>query len=130
MLILRSGIDIIEIDRFEALQPGLRQRFIERIFTPAEIELVSETNPNPTLAGHFAAKEAVAKALGTGIGVISWHEIEIYHGNNGEPLLHLSGKAARLAQELGLTQWAISISHSRLVAVASATAIGETSIPE
>jgi len=126
MLILRTGVDIIEIHRLADLQPAIQKRFIQRVYTPAEIELAADANPYPTFAGRFAAKEAVAKALGTGIGVIAWQEIEILRAANKEPLLKLHGKAAEIANSLYLTQWSISISHSKHYAVATATAIGES----
>ena len=69
--------------------------------------------------------EAVAKALGSGIGAIGWQAIEIGRGSNGEPELHLHGPAAELANTLGLTQWAISITHSHSHAAAVAVAIGD-----
>lgn len=126
MLNLRTGIDIIEIDRLENLKPPVRERFIQRVFTPAEIALAGDKNQSTFWAGRFAAKEAVSKALGTGIGTVSWQEIEILRAPNGEPSLNLTGQAAVAAAALGLTRWSVSISHSRSHAVAIATAIGET----
>lgn len=117
---LRSGIDLVEISRLEALNPAIRERFLARVFTPAE--LADAQGRWDTLAGRFAAKEAVVKALGCGIGVVAWKDIEILRAKSGEPLLVLHGAAQRLATELGLTTWSISISHTRASAVA--TAIG------
>lgn len=117
---LRSGIDLVEISRLEALNPAIRERFLARVFTPAE--LADAQGRWDTLAGRFAAKEAVVKALGCGIGVVAWKDIEILRTKSGEPLLVLHGAAQRLATELGLTTWSISISHTRASAVA--TAIG------
>lgn len=117
---LRSGIDLVEISRLEALNPAIRERFLARVFTPAE--LAAAQGRWDTLAGRFAAKEAVVKALGCGIGVVAWKDIEILRTKSGEPLLVLHGAAQRLATELGLTTWSISISHTRASAVA--TAIG------
>lgn len=77
-----------------------------------------------SLAARFAAKEAVAKALGTGIGPVSWREIEIRRGSARQPVLLLHGAAAQLAAELGLTEWSISLSHSQETAVAVAIAAG------
>lgn len=119
---LATGIDLVEIDRFSSVRPELLRRFLDRVFTPAELE--DAAGSHPTLAGLFAAKEAVAKALGTGIGLISWHEIEILSAPNGEPQLQLRGKADKIAQQKGLAHWAISISHSRTYAVAVAVATG------
>ena len=77
------------------------------------------------LSGLFAAKEAVSKALGTGIGVVHWRDIEIIHLPTGQPTVQLHGMAAKVAQELGLSQWSVSISHDRNKAVAVAVALGE-----
>lgn len=123
-MILRTGVDIIEIDRLASLKPEIRVRFIQRVYTPAEIALAGSENADAFFAGRFAAKEAVAKALGTGIGPVSWQEVEILRGAEQEPVLHLHGQAARLAQEMGLTTWSVSISHSHSHAIATATAIG------
>jgi holo-[acyl-carrier protein] synthase len=122
MAILRTGIDLIEISRLEELDPSIRQRFLERVFTT--LELQQSAKSLPSLAGRFAAKEAVAKALGTGIGTVSWQEIEIGRGEQGEPLLHLSGRALEVARQLGLDTWSISITHNRTTAAAVAVAIG------
>jgi holo-[acyl-carrier protein] synthase len=124
MPILRTGIDLIEISRLEELNPSIRQRFLERVFTPLELQQIGTSIPS--LTGRFAAKEAVAKALGTGIGAISWQEIEIIRGPEGEPNLTLSGHALEIARELGLETWSISITHNRTTAAAVAVAIGGT----
>lgn len=81
-----------------------------------------------TLAGRFAAKEAVAKALGCGIGPVSWQEIEILRGVEGEPVIVLHGKAQQIADRSGLVTWSVSISHSRACAIAMVVALG-VSIP-
>lgn len=121
--LIRTGVDIIEISRLERIQPGILVRFIARVFTPAE---AAETGDRKnSLAGKFAAKEAVAKALGTGIGPISWREIEILHDSRRMPEVHLWGAARAAAQELGLQTWSVSISHSEHYAVAVAVAIGD-----
>ena len=117
---LRSGIDLVEISRLEHLRESIRERFMERIFTPAE--LAYACNSDMHLAGRFAAKEAVAKALGTGIGQVSWQEIEVLNAPNGEPVLTLYGSAKKRAAELGLEQWSVSISHTAQYAVAVAVA--------
>jgi holo-[acyl-carrier protein] synthase len=120
---LRTGVDLIEIDRLEKLNPAIRRRFLQRVFTAREMQDSEESWSS--LAGRFAAKEAVAKALGCGIGPISWQEIEILRGAGGEPLLALHGQAQQVAASLGLAVWSISISHSRSHAVAMAVALGE-----
>lgn len=123
MLILRTGIDMIEVSRFRAQKPEIRKRFTERVFTPAEIEYCGENEEH--LAGRFAAKEAVSKALGCGIGEISWQEIEILNDSLGMPVLHLHGKARERAQRLGLSVWSVSITHLKEYAAANVAAAGE-----
>ena len=120
---LRTGIDLIEIERVRSLLERYGRRFLERVFTPQEIAELSENAAS--LAGRFAVKEAVAKALGTGIGAVTWREIEILRGPRREPVLHLHGAAASLASELGLVEWAISISHSQTDAVGMVVAKGK-----
>lgn len=122
-MILRSGVDIVEIRRLDEVNPAIRERFIRRVFTEQEIELAGGSSAS--LAGRFAAKEAVSKALGTGIGYVRWREIEIQRGLAGEPRLVLHGRAQEVAQHLGLHTWSVSISHGREHAVAMAVAIGE-----
>ena len=119
---LRSGIDIVEINRLEEINPAIRARFINRVFTPAEQALTRGLTPS--LSGRFAAKEAVSKALGTGIGAVHWQDIEILRGPAGEPVLQLHGRAREVAAQLGLTEWSVSISHGRTHAVATAVALG------
>jgi holo-[acyl-carrier protein] synthase len=119
---LRSGIDIVEINRMDEINPSIRARFINRVFTPAEQELAR--GQTPSLAGRFAAKEAVSKALGTGIGRVHWQDIEILRGPAGEPVLQLHGLAREVAARLGLIEWSVSISHGRTHAVAVAVALG------
>jgi holo-[acyl-carrier protein] synthase len=120
--ILRTGIDLIEIDRLEHLNPAIRERFLLRVYTARERE--EARGGFPYLAGRFAAKEAVAKALGCGIGPVSFKEIEIRRGQQGEPVLELHGNARELTRLLGLVTWSISISHTRTYAIAMVVALG------
>ncbi len=122
-MILRSGVDIVEIQRLEEVNPAIRARFIQRVFTEREVALARGSMAS--LAGRFAAKEAVSKALGTGIGYVHWRDIEIVRGLAGEPLLELHGRGQQVAERLGLTTWSVSISHGRTHAVATAVALGE-----
>lgn len=120
---LRTGVDLIEIDRFTSAYLRYDQRLLQRLFTSTEL---SENGKNmASLAARFAAKEAVAKAFGTGIGTISWHDIEICRGASGEPILHLHGPAQRLAEEQHLNTWSLSLSHTQNHAIAFVVAIGE-----
>jgi holo-[acyl-carrier protein] synthase len=121
-MILRTGIDMIEIARLEKIQPAIKARFLKRVYTPIELEQVGGSTPS--LAGRFAAKEAVSKALGCGIGPVRWQDIEIRRGSDGEPLLMLYGQAQQIAQLLGLVTWSVSISHSQTHAIAMVVGLG------
>jgi holo-[acyl-carrier protein] synthase len=114
------GIDIIEIDRIEkALTKN--SRFIERIFTPKEITYFMEyQKPTASIAGYFAAKEAVSKALGTGFRGFTWQDIEIHKDEKNRPFIHLHNQAKEQLIKLGGTEVWISISHSKKNAVAQA----------
>ncbi len=115
---------LLELHRLEELNPIIRTRFFQRVFTPGELE--STKKSIPSLAGLFCVKEAVSKALGCGIGDVSWQDIETVYNQQGAPSIMLYNNAARLADSLGLTTWAVSISHTHQVASASVTAIGFT----
>ena len=124
MIHISSGVDLIEIERVTQAIERHGERFLNRIFTPQEL---AELKGNPaSLAGRFAAKEAAAKALGTGIGLVAWQEIEILRGPAREPLLFLHGAAAELAAQKHLTKWTVSLSHTETLAVAAVFAIGES----
>lgn len=107
----------------EGLNPHIRQRFIQRVYTEREREQVGDEDQG--LIARFAAKEAVSKALGTGIGPVSWQEIEILERPSGAPYVILHGKAKAIADAMGLTHWSISLSHSRSHAVAFVVGWGE-----
>jgi holo-[acyl-carrier protein] synthase len=120
---LATGVDLIEIERVQSTIGRYGRRFLERVFTAQELAEVG--NNTASLAARFAAKEAVAKALGTGIGPIAWREIEILRGPARQPLLTLHGAAQKLASEMGLEVWSISLSHTQTHAIALAVATGE-----
>lgn len=119
---IRSGVDIVEIERFDKQSPQIRGRFFRRVFTARELALIKT---NASAAGRFAAKEAVAKVLGCGIGAVSWQDIEILSGPSGEPTLILHGEAETIANDLQLQDWSVSISHSKSHAIGFAVALGE-----
>ncbi|MDP3186020.1 MAG: holo-ACP synthase [Anaerolineales bacterium] len=121
-MILRTGIDITDIARIRAAIDRHGERFLTRIFTPAELEHCA--GKGESLAVRFAAKEAVSKALGTGIGPVSWQEIEIHGGEYEAPAIILHDRAERIAKELRLTNWSVSLSHSRTHAIALVVAMG------
>jgi len=118
---LATGVDVIEIERVARVLARHPQRFITRVFTEGEARhcrgRVSE------LAARFAAKEAVMKALGTGVRGIGWRDIEVLPNRRGKPLVLLHGNAARRAAQLGLATLDISLSHSRDHAIALAVAL-------
>lgn len=122
-VIVRTGIDMEEVDRLKKLKPAVRERFIARILSLVERDRSDLSDE--TITGIFCAKEATAKALGCGIGEISWQEIEILQNELGAPMIHLSGRAADLAQGLGLRLWTVSISHTRTHAIANAIGYSE-----
>ena len=119
---LAVGVDIIEVVRIERSVEKLGQRFLDRIFTSKEQAYCEGRLER--LAGRFAVKEAVSKALGLGIGDIRWQDIEVLNDERGKPVLILHGDAMGLAKELGLHTWSISMSHSEANAVGMAVAIG------
>jgi len=115
------GVDLIEIARVQRVLDRFGERFLDRVFTPAE--LLYARRRLPELAARFAAKEAVSKALGVGVRMLSqegvrWQEVEVLGDHRGRPEVYLHGRAAERAAELGLTEWAVSLSHSREHAVA------------
>ena len=120
---LATGIDLIEIERLEGAVERHGKRFLERIFTTRELAEVGDNMPS--LAARFAAKEAVTKALGTGIGQVTWQEIEVLRGQNRAPELHLHGAAEDLAEKLKLKTWSISLSHTHTQAIAMVVAMGD-----
>lgn len=124
---LTTGVDLVELDRIQRAVARYGERFLARVYTPGELVLYRDRLPE--LAARFAAKEAVSKALGVGLRHmssrgISLHEVEVLPNPHGKPELYLTGRARALAEEQGLRQWAISLSHGREVAVAFVVASG------
>lgn len=122
-MIKGTGIDIIEIERIKkSLQ---NEKFIKRIFTKKEIEYFKSINYNIyTIAGAFASKEAVVKTLGTGLRGFKWVDVEVVRDDLGKPMVFLYGKAKEIANEKGLSNIELSISHCKQYAVAQAIGIG------
>lgn len=115
-MILRTGVDLIETNRIADAIERHGERFLNRVFT--EYELNDCKGRVTSLAARFAAKEAVAKALGTGIGGVSWLDIEIRSDEKKAPYLVLSGEGERLAKQHGLKTWSLSLSHIESQAIA------------
>lgn len=111
------GVDIIEIDRIKRTLTHFGERFLERIYTPQEINYCKGRAER--LASRFAAKEAVMKALGTGIRGVGWKEVEVIRERGHAPTIELHGRAAKTAHRMGVRKLALSLSHSKLYAVAS-----------
>lgn len=122
---LSSGVDLVEISRIRDAIERHGGRFIARIFTEAEQR--DSAGRFSSLAARFAAKEAVSKALGCGIGAVSWLEIEITSDENRAPHLQLHGEAQKLAEKLGLSNWSVSLSHTESQAVAFVVAMSDSS---
>jgi holo-[acyl-carrier protein] synthase len=111
-----SGIDLVEIDRFRQLNPAIRKRFFERVFTADELSYIQ--NMDQRAAGIFAAKEACAKALGCGIGPVHWVDIEVTHTSQNQPQISLHGKAQSVATSKKIADWSVSITHTKETAAA------------
>ena len=119
---LITGVDIIEIERIGRVAITYGPRFLERIYTKGERQYCRGRHPQ--LASRFAAKEAVMKALGTGIRGVGWKDIEIRRQRGQAPYIELHGRARLRADQIGLDHLALSLSHSKDFAVASV--IGES----
>lgn len=123
---IRVGVDITEVHRIRAVVERWGDRFLHRIYTEGERNYCRRRPPQ--LAARFAAKEAIMKALGTGTRGVGWKEIEVCREPSGAPTVRLHGRAGKRARALGLTHFAISLSHSREQAIAFVIATqGESS---
>lgn len=119
---LATGADLVSVARIAALIDRQGERFLARVYTPAELAVCG--GRAESLAARWAAKEAVAKALGTGIGAVAFREVEVLHDECRCPRLRLHGAAAELAVARGLTDWSISLAHDGGMALAFVVAIG------
>jgi holo-[acyl-carrier protein] synthase len=125
-MILGIGIDIIEAARIASSYERFGERFVNRILLPDEIAYcLSHKNPAPFLAARFAAKEAISKAFGTGIGAaLGWQDMEIRRKESGEPFVVLHGKGMELFASRGAKQLLVSLSHTQNYAAATAVLEG------
>src|SRR5947207_13396223 len=119
-MILGTGIDIIEVSRIRASYEKFGERFLKRILRPEEIAYcLSHKNPAPFLAARFAAKEAISKAFGTGIGEqLGWQDMEVRRKESGEPYVVLHDKGLALMQSRGAARVHLSLSHTEQHAAA------------
>ena len=120
-MIVGSGIDLTEIGRIQKSMDRYGERFLARVYTPAEqAYCLRKRKAAESFAARFAAKEAGAKALGTGISYgVNWLEIEVGREPSGRPTLLFHGRAAQMAARLGATRAALSITHTNELAMAS-----------
>ncbi len=124
---LATGVDLVEISRVAHVLDRYGTRFLTRVYTPDEMRF-SRGRP-AELAARFAAKEAVSKALGVGMRLMSpigigWLDVETLNHRSGQPFVSLHGRAERLAIEKGLNTWSISLSHDGGIAIAFVIALG------
>jgi holo-[acyl-carrier protein] synthase len=120
-MIVGTGIDVVEIDRIQHAIDRFGKRFLDRVFLAAEQAYCTrKRNSAESFAARFGAKEAAAKALGTGISYgVNWLEIEVVREPSGRPALRLHGRASQIAERLGVVRSSLSLTHSAQVAMAS-----------
>lgn len=118
MTVIGIGIDLVDIERFRrSLErtPTMRAR----LFTPVELaDLAGRSDPVPGLAARFAAREAVMKALGLGLGAFGFHDVWVERAESGAPSLHFAGTALALSDLAGVSRWHLSLTHSDTTAAA------------
>lgn len=117
------GVDLCDVDRMRvviARTPSI----VERLFTPGEVDYCSQrADPSERYAARFAAKEAVLKAMGLGLGACRWHDIEVVRAESGQPGVILRGAAAEAAAARGISRWLLTMSHTATLAEAIAVAL-------
>ena len=122
-MIVGIGVDAVEIDRFRrSLErtPSMKTR----LFTHEELEYVKpHDDPTASLAARFAAREAVMKAMGVGLGAFEFHDVWVQRADSGRPTLAVTGRAEQIANELGVTGWHLSITHTDTTAIAYVIAV-------
>ena len=121
-MIVGIGTDIVDVDRIRESHEKFGEKFLNRILLTAELEYcLNHTDPAPHIAARFAAKEAIAKAFGTGIGEsLGWRDVEIVREDSGKPTAKIHGQAQSLLKQTGATQLHISLSHTHQHATATA----------
>ena len=122
-MIVGIGVDAVEIDRFRrSLErtPSMKTR----LFTQEELEYVEpHDDPSASLAARFATREAVMKAMGVGLGAFEFHDVWVQRADSGRPTLAVTGRAEQIANELGVTDWHLSITHTDSTAIAYVIAV-------
>lgn len=128
MSVIAHGVDLVEVSRVAQIRARHAERFLARVFTAEERDYaLASRRADERLAARFAAKEAVMKALGTGLAEgIRWTDVEVTRDNSGRPGIALHGRAATIASARGIDRWLLSLSHVRTIAMASAIALGAT----
>jgi holo-[acyl-carrier protein] synthase len=117
------GTDLVDVDRFRAVLQRTPQ-LAERLFSDAELAYAAAAaDPTERLAVRFAAKEAVMKALGVGLGAFALRDVEVARAGSGQPWLLLHGGAAALAEERGVSRWLLTLAHTGRVASATVVAL-------
>src|SRR6478735_11457825 len=126
-MIVGTGVDIAEVDRIEAAVKRFGDRFLRRVFTPAEVRYcMGKPNTAERLAARFAAKEAGMKAIGTGLrNGVTWQDVEVLRMPGQRPILQFHGKAAEFAARLGCKRTHPSLSHTKDQAIAHVILEGE-----
>jgi len=129
-MIISTGTDLAEVDRIQAAieNPRIGRRFRDRVFTEQEIAYCEKKRRGKyeSYAGRFAAKEAVMKALGRGWGAkVRWLDIEVARARSGKPNIVLHDKTAKLATEMGIRRWQLSITHTKQQGLAFVIAEGD-----
>jgi holo-[acyl-carrier protein] synthase len=119
---IRTGIDAVEIGRFRVALERTKT-MTDRLFTPDEVASVS--GRVESLAARFCVKEATMKLLGVGLGAVRFHEIETVRLATGEPTLHLTGAALELAHQHGCREFALTLTHTKTLAIAQVVALSE-----
>jgi holo-[acyl-carrier protein] synthase len=121
--VIGLGTDLVELDRFRQVL-ARRPTIVDRVFTPDERAYAEgRRDPVPSLAARFAAKEAVLKVLGLGLWDVPMREIEVARAESGQPSIVLHGKAADAADERGVSQWMLTLTHTDSLAQAVALAL-------
>lgn len=126
MMILGMGIDIVDVERIESALSRFGDRFLTRVFCDAEIFYCqSMKRPSVHLAARFAAKEAVSKAFGTGIGAeMGWRDIEVVRASHGQPTILMHGAGGETARSRAVSKVLVSLSHTDVYAAANALVLG------